>query len=332
MLLLIVLIRIALSIVFSVAAITKLLDQEGTREAVQNFGAPRASAPAVAIILPFVELAIALGLLFSGTTAVSSISGLLLLGIFVLAISVNLARGQTHDCHCFGQLYSRPLGWPTLVRNIIFGLGAGFVFWATTGSASPGIVSTLSTLSGTGWTMLAIAVAIIVGLFLYFQQRHRKALAAEVGPEGLPVNSLAPDFELPAYHGGTKSLAQLLAHGKPLLLLFTSPYCGPCIALFKEIKEWQDAHDDRLTIALISRGTIKDNFVNVARNSLGEVLLQKEREVGEKYGGRATPTGVLVTPDGRIASQVAAGADDIRALLHNVLGNGAPEKAVSSEQ
>jgi len=65
MLLLIVLIRIALSIVFSVAAITKLLDQEGTREAVQNFGAPRASAPAVAIILPFVELAIALGLLFS---------------------------------------------------------------------------------------------------------------------------------------------------------------------------------------------------------------------------------------------------------------------------
>src|SRR5207249_7806368 len=113
-------------------------------------------------ILPFVELAIAIGLLFSGTTNVSSIAGLLLLGLFVLAISVNLARGQTHDCHCFGQLYSRPLGWPTLVRNIIFALGAGFVFWQATLTVSPDIVATLVTLSAVGWGLLAVAVAVIV--------------------------------------------------------------------------------------------------------------------------------------------------------------------------
>ncbi|MGI8837208.1 MAG: hypothetical protein ACR2H4_11300, partial [Pyrinomonadaceae bacterium] len=68
--------------------------------------------------------------------------------------------------------------------------------------------------------------------------------------------------------------------------------------------------------------TIKDNFVNVARNNLGEVLLQKEREIGEKYGGLMTPTGVVVSPDGRIASRVAAGADEIRDLLSSVLTNG----------
>lgn len=319
--LIIVLVRIALSVVFGLAGITKLMDQPGTREAVKNFGAPEATAPAVALILPFVELAIAIGLLFSATTAVSSISGLLLLGVFILAISVNLARGQTHDCHCFGQLYSRPLGWPTLVRNVLFALGAGFIFWQVTLAASPNIASTLGALSTAGWTLLLAAVAVIVAVFLYLQYRHRKALAAMVGPEGLPIDSIAPDFELPAYHGGTKSLTQLLAHGKPLLLLFTNPHCGPCVVLFKEIKEWQDAHNERLTIALLSRGTIKENFVNVARNGLGEVLLQKEREIGEKYGGRATPTAVVVNPDGRIASRVAAGADDIRALLNNLLGN-----------
>jgi thiol-disulfide isomerase/thioredoxin/uncharacterized membrane protein YphA (DoxX/SURF4 family) len=321
MLLIIVLVRIALSAVFSLAGITKLMDQAGTREAVKNFGAPEATAPAVSFILPFVELAIAIGLLFSETSAVSSIGGLLLLGVFILAISVNLARGQTHDCHCFGQLYSRPLGWPTLVRNIIFALGAGFVLWEATLTASPGIVSTLVTLSTVGWVLLAVGVAVIVAVFLYLQYRHRKALAAAVGPEGLPIDSIAPDFELPAYHGGKKSLAQLLDHGKPLLLLFTNPHCGPCVVLFKEIKEWQDAHQDKLTIALISRGTIKENFVNVARNGLGEVLLQKEREVGEKYGGLATPTGVVVSSDGRIASRVAAGADEIRGLLNDLLGN-----------
>lgn len=334
MLLLIVLVRIALSVVFSLAGITKLMDQTGTREAVKNFGAPKAAAPAVALVLPFVELAIAIGLLFSGAAAASSISGLLLLGVFIVAISVNLARGQTHDCHCFGQLYSRPLGWPTLLRNVIFALGAAFVFWQATLNASPDIVSTLARLSATGWALLALAVAIILALFVYFQQRHRKALAAQVGPEGLPIDTIAPDFELPAYDGGTKTLRSLLEHGKPLLLLFTSPHCGPCIVIFKEIKEWQEAHKDQLTIAVISRGTIKENFVNVARNSLGEVLLQKEREVGEKYGGLMTPTGVVVSPDGRIASRVAAGRDEIHNLLNSVLGNsnGGPKQSEGSRQ
>ncbi len=321
MLLIIVLVRLALSVVFSLAGVTKLMDQPGTREAVKNFGAPSGMAPAVAFILPFIELAIAVGLLFSGTTVVSSIAGILLLGLFVVAISVNLARGQTHDCHCFGQLYSRPLGWSTLARNIVFALGAGFVLWQAALAASPNIISTLATLSAAGWASIALAVAVILLVFFYLQERHSNELAAAVTPKGLPIDSVAPDFELPAYDGGTKSLAQLLERRKPLLLLFTSPHCGPCIVIFKEIKEWQEAHRDQLTIAVITRGTVKDNFVNVARNSLGEVLLQKEREVGEKYGGLATPTGVVVSPDGRIASRVAMGADEIRGLLNNVIGN-----------
>jgi thiol-disulfide isomerase/thioredoxin/uncharacterized membrane protein YphA (DoxX/SURF4 family) len=320
MILLIVLVRIALSVVFSMAGITKLMDQPGTREAVKNFGTPRALSPAVALVLPFVELAIAIGLLFSVTTALSSIGALLLLGLFVVAIGVNLARGQTHDCHCFGQLYSRPLGWSTLVRNVIFALGAGFVLWQTSLATNPGIVSTLAKLSIVGWETIALAVAMMLIIFFYLQERHSNAVAAAGRPDGLPIDSIAPDFELPAYHGGTKSLAQLLDHGKPLLLLFTSPHCGPCIVIFKEIKEWQEAHQDQLTIAVITHGTIKDNFVNVARNSLSEVLLQKDREVGEKYGGLATPTGVVISPNGHIASRVAAGADEIRVLLSNVLG------------
>lgn len=321
MILLIVFVRIALSVVFCMAGITKLMDQPGTLEAVKNFGAPKSLAPAVALVLPFVELAIAVGLLFSKTTALSSIGALLLLGLFVVAISVNLARGQTHDCHCFGQLYSRPLGWSTLVRNVVFALGAGFVLWQTSLDTNPGIGSTLAKLSVVGWEVIALAVAVILIVFFYLQERHSNALAAAVRPEGLPIGSIAPDFELPAYDGGTKSLTRLLDCGKPLLLLFTSPHCGPCILIFKEVKEWQDAHRDQLTIAVITRGTIKDNFINVARNSLSEVLLQKDREIGEKYGGLATPTGVLVSADGRIASRVAGGADAIRSLLNGVLSN-----------
>jgi uncharacterized membrane protein YphA (DoxX/SURF4 family)/peroxiredoxin len=316
MMIVILFVRIALSAVFGTAGVTKLLDQRGTREAVRNFGAPEPLAPALAIILPFIELAIAAGLVFSYSLWWSAMAALLLLMLFVVAISINLARGNVHDCHCFGQLYSRPLGWSTLARNFVFAIGALFLLWQWGTGQPPGIVETLIQLNPVQWLIVAAAIFVtaVVGLMLQRRQK-RNAVAASKQPHGLPLDSVAPPFELPAYDGGTRSLEQLLDYGKPVLLIFTSPNCNPCVVLFQEIKAWQHAHSERLTIALISLGTIKENFVNVARNRIGHVLLQEKREVGEKYGAFATPTAVLINTEGRIASHVAAGADEIRQLL-----------------
>ncbi len=320
--LIIVLLRIALSAVFAVAGITKLLDQKGTRDAVKNFGAPQSLVPALSFLLPIAELLTAAGLLFVHTTRPSAFAALLMLGVFVIAISVNLARGRTHDCHCFGQLHSRPLGWPTLVRNLIFALGAGIVFWQAQTRPALSIFGTLAQLGFFQWLLLFAGLAVITGMLTYLHRRQQRLLMkTSAVPQGLPVDSIAPAFEVDAYAGGKTSLAQLLAYGKPLLLIFANPSCGPCVVLFKEIKEWQESHSDHLTIALISFGTIKENFVNVARNRLGQVLLQREREVAESYGANVTPTGVVVNVNGRIATPLAAGADEIRKLLATVLGN-----------
>jgi thiol-disulfide isomerase/thioredoxin len=317
-----VLLRVALSVVFGTAGVTKLLDQRGTRDAVKNFGAPEPLAPALSIALPIAELAIAAGLLFVNTTRASAVASLLVLSLFILAIGVNLARGRTHDCHCFGQLYSRPLGWPTLVRNLIFALGAGFVLWQSGTETSPSIVSTLAGLSSAQWLWLIAALIGVVGTMIYLHRRHEHLpVETPAAPQGLPIDAVAPAFALAAYRGGTTSLTELLAYGKPLLLIFTSPNCGPCVVLFQEIKEWQQSHSEQLTIALISVGTIKENFVNVARNSLGQVLLQEKREVAEKYGANVTPTAVVVNTSGKIASPLAAGAEQIRHLLATALGN-----------
>jgi protein-disulfide isomerase len=322
MLIIVALLRIALSAVFGVAGVTKLLDQRGTREAVRNFGVPEALAPTLTLLLPLVELAIAAGLFFSKTAGVSAIAALLLLAMFVAAIGVNLARGNTHDCHCFGQLYSRPLGWSTLVRNIVFVLGAGFVLWQESREASGNIFESLAQINLAQWLLLISVVVIAAAIWALLQRRRqRSAMDTSATPVGLPVDSIAPPFDLDAYEGGRRSLTQLLDQDKPLLLIFTNPKCGPCIVLFKEIKDWQHSHSDKLTIALLSKGTIKENFVNVARNRLGQVLLQQEREVAEQYGATVTPTAVVISPKGRIASPLAAGADQIRELLHTVLGN-----------
>lgn len=321
--LIIVLLRIALSAVFGIAGVTKLLDQPGTRDAVKNFGAPKSLAPALGLGLPFAELAIAVGLLLDKSSRSSALAALLILALFIVAISVNLARGEMHDCHCFGQLYSRPLGWPTLARNLIFAMAAGFVFWRESLNTSPSIVHTLAALSVYQWLVLLAALLAVIAMLIYLQRRQKRLAAetAAAAPRGLPLDLIAPAFELTAYEGGKRSLEQLLAYGKPLLLIFTNPNCGPCVVLFQEVKEWQSAHSDQLTIALISFGTIKENFVNVARNGLGQVLLQQEREVAEQYNANVTPTAVVVNVNGRIASPLAAGADEIRKLLGTVVGD-----------
>ena len=315
-----VLLRLALSAIFGVAGVTKLIDPPGTREAVKNFGSPEPLVPVLAIVLPIAELAIAAGLFFTTTVRASALAGLLILILFIVAISINLARGQTHDCHCFGQLYSRPLGWPTLARNLIFALVAVFVLWKS--GSGLGIVYTLAQLKPREWLLLLAAVAVVIGALILLQRRQKHLpVPAPAAPQGLPLNSAAPAFALTAYAGGKVTLTQLLDYGKPVLLIFTNPNCGPCVTLFAEVKEWQQSHHEQLTIALISFGTIKENFVNVARNGLGQVLLQQEREVAEKYGANVTPTAVVVSTSGRIASPLAAGADEIRKLLTTVLEN-----------
>lgn len=315
-----VLLRLGLSTVFGVAAVTKLIDQRGTQEAVRNFGSPAAIGPALAILLPVAELAIAFGLLFATTTSASALAALLVLALFVVAIAVNLVRGNTHDCHCFGQLYSRALGRSTLVRNLVFAAFAVFVWWRARNQAPASIPNTLAHLSPAEWVMASLALLVVVAGVIYARRRQKRApIETPPAPQGLPLDAVAPSFEIAAYEGGTTSLDQLLAAGKPLLLVFTNPNCSPCVALFSEIKEWQQAHSEDITIALISFGTIKENFINVAKNGLGQVLLQKKREVAERYGATFTPTAVIVNMRGRIASPLAAGADEIRELLTTVL-------------
>ena len=328
MLITLVALRIGLSVVFGVAGVAKLLDRPGTRDAVTNFGAPASWSGQLALGLPLAEIAIALGLLFSGTAWSSALIGLLLLALFIAAISINLGRGRTPECHCFGQLYSRPLGWPTLARNMVFAVCAGFVIWQGQQAIQASTLLLSENLGGRQYFPLVafLAMAIVVATVIYFQRARARTGHADPShnhpsptPQGLPLGAVAPAFQLPAYRRDHTSLADLLEPEKPVLLIFSNPHCGPCAALFGELAEWQRTYPEQVTIAVITQGTLKENFVNIARNDLRNILFQDLREIAEQYQALATPTGVLVSRDGRIASAPAPGADNIRNLIHSTL-------------
>jgi hypothetical protein len=88
------------------------------------------------------------------------LSALSLLLTFVAGISINLALGRKPECHCFGQIHSEPVGWPTLLRNAALGALAGLIVWQ--GRENPG----LSVYSLAANLTTSQAVGLIFGLVL----------------------------------------------------------------------------------------------------------------------------------------------------------------------
>jgi peroxiredoxin/uncharacterized membrane protein YphA (DoxX/SURF4 family) len=342
--------RLLLAAVFALAGVAKLSDRKGSRQAIIDFGLPAPLASPLAVLVPLAELAIAAALIPAFSARWGAVGALGLLLLFVLGISINLARGRKPECHCFGQLHSAPAGWKTLARNGVLVAVAAFVVWEGTrgGGARPSALSWLGDLSATQLVALLLGVVVLGILlgqwwFLMHLVRQNGRLLTRIealegffeaggappspngepttqAPEGLPVGDDAPGFALRGLHGERLTLGSLRSVSKPVMLLFTDPGCGPCNALLPEVGRWQQEHQQKLTLALISRGEVEENKTKAQEHGLKYVVLQKDWEVSESYAVGGTPSAVLIAPDGKVASSVAGGAEGIRGLLSYAVG------------
>jgi peroxiredoxin len=145
--------------------------------------------------------------------------------------------------------------------------------------------------------------------------------AAAQPARGLPIGSPAPGFKLEGIHGETMTLDALRAQGKPVMLIFSDPGCGPCNALMPEVAGWQREHAGSLTLAILSRGKAEVNQEKAEKAGLNLVFLQKDREISEAYKALGTPSAVIVNRDGTIGSQVEGGAERIRELVRSFTGS-----------
>jgi peroxiredoxin/uncharacterized membrane protein YphA (DoxX/SURF4 family) len=340
--------RVVLAGVFGVAALAKLADREGSRVAMGEFGVPARFAAPLAVLLPVAELTVAITLLLTPTARAGAVGALMLLVLFIAAIGANLARGRQPDCHCFGQLHSAPAGPTTLIRNGVLGAVAALVVWRGPGAGAPAIGRWLGSLGGIGWVVLvggvlvALVLTAILRLLLQLMQQNGRLLSAfdlvetrlktveerlgidapllseGVVPGGLSVGERAPGFSLSSLEGELVTLDALRAAGRPVLLVFTDPSCGPCTALLPDLSRWQQVLAATETIVLVSRGSEEANRAKRTEFGVTNIVLQNDREVAEAYRAAGTPSAVLVRPDGTIGSPVAAGADGIRRLVGSI--------------
>jgi thiol-disulfide isomerase/thioredoxin len=348
--------RLVLAAVFATAGVSKLFDLKGSRQALRDFGLPAVLAGPFGIVLPLVEIAIAVALISAGTAWYGAVGALALLVLFLAGIGYNVARGRSPDCHCFGQLHSEPAGWSTLARNGVLALIAAFIVLQGPDNVGRGAVSWMGDLSGA--ELLAVILAIVAcalvvaeGWMILQMLRQQGRLlvrldemeaevrrigqsgtaglpAALPGPTGpgLAVGSPAPAFSLPGLYGEVIPLEALRAAGKPILLTFVDPDCGPCTALLPDLGRWQRELAPTLSVTLISRGSVEANQQKVAGAGITQVLLQSDREIQAAYQVVGTPSAVAVQADGSIGSTLAQGAEEIRALVAR-FSSGAPSPA-----
>ncbi len=329
-----------LAAIFWVAGIAKLFDREGSVKALRDFGLPEWFANFFGLWLPIFEITLATGLIFRETARFAGLGALILLAIFSFAMAHLMSTGKSPNCHCFGQVYSEPISWKSLVRNILLTLVALFLVTFGNGIAGFDVLTWLAEMNGGAKIQLVLSFGILglviaaifylrkiienqlitlrrIEILEFLQKSDGEETREEFAlpSEGLPIGAISPTFSLPNLDGKRVTLGDVLVNGKTVALFFVAPNCSPCDALLPEIVAWKMEFSEKLDFIFISNGKPKENRAKFGDN---EVLLQNDDEIAVKFKAQWTPAVVLVNAEGNVASRLAVGDAAIRELFVSV--------------
>jgi peroxiredoxin len=150
-----------------------------------------------------------------------------------------------------------------------------------------------------------------------------EAIEKQIGPRagakprdagGLPLGMVAPDFELPDLTGVRRKLTDFREQN--VLLVFFNPQCGFCTKMAADLAALPaEAGDLRPTTIVVTTGDAEENRKLVERFGIRcPVLLQQQMEVATQYRVEGTPMGYRIDGAGRIASELAVGAEPLLRL------------------
>lgn len=143
---------------------------------------------------------------------------------------------------------------------------------------------------------------------------NRSLARSRIKRDGLKAGTPAPDFRLPRLDGhGDLTLGEL--QGRRVLLVFSSPGCGPCLALAPRLEAFHRAHPE-MEVVMLSKGDPDENRAKVKEHGLSfPVVLQQQWEISRRYALFATPVAYLIDEAGVILREAAVGLEAILALM-----------------
>ena len=317
---LLVVARLGLAAVFVVAAVAKLADMKGSRAALEGFNVPAPFVPTAAVALPCAEVASAVLLVIGPTAQIGAALAVLLLVLFVAGIAAALRRGARPDCHCFGQLHSKPAGGETIVRN---GLLAAIALVVLIGGPGPAVDTWARASSGEVIALGALSlVAVVLAYVCYSLTTENRRLTGR-GAQAEPAIVLEPGQPIPRFDaldaaGATLSSSDILNGSERSVLVFMSTSCGPCIGLLPELARWRRMLVGRVAIHALSAGDATE------AHRLGEehelpVLFDGDSAAANALGIQGTPSAVAVDDSGHLLAAVAVGAPSIEGLIRVIL-------------
>lgn len=113
-------IRLFLGLIFLSSALGKLVNRAQFQQAVLNFAIlPSVVARIYSMFLPWTELVLSLALITGfALRPVALILSFVIIS-FTTAIAVNLKRGRSLKCHCYGILGNSTISWGIVARNAL---------------------------------------------------------------------------------------------------------------------------------------------------------------------------------------------------------------------
>ena len=157
----------------------------------------------------------------------------------------------------------------------------------------------------------ALVSATLDGTLRMTARNGQEAAVAPRPPAGLKIGASAPNFSLPDLAGKTVKLSDF--RGTPTLVLFWRPSCGFCARMLPDLKASEtNARNGAPKLLVVSTDSIADNQAMGLRSP---VLVEPPgMSVGRQFGAGGTPMAVLVDAEGKIASELAAGAPAVLEL------------------
>lgn len=162
---------------------------------------------------------------------------------------------------------------------------------------------------------------------------HAHPTGAGATPVGLPVGAAMDPLTLPALDGREVSLETYL--GTQVILVNWSPTCGFCDAIAADLAAaGPDLEKVNAALVFVAHGTAEANRAMVDKHGIVSpvLLLDGDAELNPAgFRNLGTPSAFLIDPDGKVASTLAVGADQVPVLVNDVVDAAAPAEGDNGE-